>query len=116
MICEDLRQSVTRSAFRALNSVVVPAVKAGIASPLPVGAGLVLLETTGRVSGQPRQVPLVATRLGKTVNVSTVRGSSQWIKNLQAQPDASVWVAGRKRAATGSVESGPLTVARLRVD
>lgn len=104
---------LTRSAFRALNSVVLPTVKAGIGSPLPVGAGLVVLETVGRKSGKPRQVPLVATRCGKRIDVSTVRGNSQWIKNVEANPNVSVWVGGKKRAATAEVETGPLTVARL---
>ncbi len=107
----------TRTAFRTLNSVVLPTVKAGIGSPFPIGAGLVVLETTGRKSGKPRQVPLVATRCGKRVDVSTVRGDSLWIKNLQANPKASVWVGGRKRTATAtSIEPGPLTVATLTLD
>lgn len=103
----------TRSAFRALNSVVLPSVKAGIGSPFPVGAGLVVLETIGRKSGKPRQVPLVATRIGKRIDVSTVRGDSQWIKNLQATPEAAVWVGGRKRPVTATIQSGALTVAQL---
>lgn len=106
-------QTCTRSAFRTLNSVVLPTVKAGIGSPFPVGAGLVVLETTGRKSGKPRQVPLVATRFGNRIDVSTVRGDSQWIKNLQADPNASVWVGGRKRSVTATVDTGALTVARL---
>ncbi|HUW01685.1 MAG TPA: nitroreductase/quinone reductase family protein [Acidimicrobiales bacterium] len=105
---DDLRSTVTRKGFGALNRVAVPAVKAGLGSPLPIGLGLVVLETTGRVSGEPRQVPLVATRWGQSINVSTVRNKSQWVKNLQAQPDASVWVGGRKRDATSTVETGPL--------
>ncbi len=105
---EDLRSDLTRRGFRALNRVAVPAVKAGLGSPLPIGLGLVVLETTGRVSGKPRQVPLVATRFGETIKVSTFREKSQWVKNLQAKPDASVWVAGRKRDATSTVETGPL--------
>ncbi len=109
-------QTFTRSAFRTLNSVVLPSVKAGIGSPFPIGAGLVVLETTGRKSGKPRQVPLVATRCGNRIDVSTVRGDSQWIKNLEAQPQASVWVGGRKRSVTATVKPGPLTVAQLTLN
>lgn len=114
-VIDRLASDLARNGFRALNRIVLPAVKAGFGAPLPIGAGLVVLETTGRVSGKPRQVPLVATRCGRRINVSTVRGDSQWMKNLEAEPDASVWVGGRKRSATGTVESGVLNVANLTI-
>jgi len=110
---DRLHAELTRKAFRALNRVAVPAIKAGLGTPPPLGFGVVVLETTGRVSGQPRQVPLVATRSGQHINVGTVRNRSQWVKNLQAQPDASVWVGGRKRDVTSTVETGALSVASL---
>lgn len=112
----QIRQTAAQRAFRALNRIVVPAVQAGFGSPLPIGPGLVVLETTGRVSGEPRRVPLVATRFGNRVNVSTVRSPSQWVENLRAQPDVSVWVGGRERAATGSIDSGAVTTASIRLD
>ena len=107
------RRMVLRSGFRTLNRVVLPAVRAGVGSPLPVGAGLVVLETTGRVSGLPRQVPLVATRVGRRVTVSTVRPSSQWVRNALAEPDVAVWVGGRRRRGTAEVTHGPLQVATV---
>lgn len=115
----DPRQTnrCTRSAFQNLNRVVTPAVKAGVGGPLPVGNGLVILETTGRKSGKPRQVPLVASRLGDTIWVSTVRANSQWVKNLRAEPQISVWVGGKKRSATAAVVAvAPLTVVSLHLD
>lgn len=115
-LLEDAGRDLTRWGFRALNAVAVPAVKAGLAAPLPVGVGLVVLETTGRVSGQPRQVPLVAARWGNRISVSTVRSSSQWMKNLQTQPRASVWIGGRKRDVTSTVDLGPPHLAHLDVD
>ncbi len=110
---DSLGADLTRKGFRALNQLAVPAIKAGLGTPLPIGLGLVVLETTGRVSGQPRQVPLVAARLGRRINVSTVRSKSQWMKNLEAQPEASVWVGGRRREARSTVETGVLNVANL---
>jgi hypothetical protein len=111
----NLLEQSSKVGFRALNTVVRPLLKLGAASPLPVGAGLVVLETTGRTTGLKREVPLVATRVGDRVFVSTVRRRSQWVRNLEATPEAGVWVAGRKRAATatGTVRRGPFDVATL---
>lgn len=103
----------TRTAFRALNSVVRPLLKRGAGSPLPIGAGLVVLETTGRSSGLPREVPLVAARLGDRVLVSTVRRRSQWVRNLDAEPQAHVWLGGERRPVTASLQRGPFDVASL---
>ncbi len=110
---DAVRRAATRQGFAALNRVVVPAVKTGLFSPLPVGAGIVVLETTGRKSGLKREVPLVAVRIGDRVNVSTVRSRSLWTKNIEADENVSVWVGGRKREATAEVNPGPLTVAEL---
>lgn len=103
----------TRLAFRTLNRVVRPLVEGGCVSPPVVGGGLVLLETTGRISGVTRQVPLAATRVGDDVFVSTVRSDSQWVRNLEHDPAAGVWIGGERRPARASVRRGPLNVVRL---
>ncbi|MEM8903843.1 MAG: nitroreductase/quinone reductase family protein [Actinomycetota bacterium] len=105
--------SLTRSAFRALNAVVVPAVRRGVGSPLPIGLGLVLVETTGRTSGRTRTVPLVAFRVLDRVAVSTVRSDSQWVRNLEADADAAVWRWGRRHDVRAEVTRGPLNVVVL---
>lgn len=111
-----LRQSVTRRGFRALNRVVLPALKTGLASPLPLGVGLVVLETVGRRSGLRREVPLVSIRVGNTLLMSTVRRRSQWVENAAASGSARAWLGGSVRPGTATVRRGPLQVVVLELD
>ncbi|KZX54989.1 hypothetical protein A3709_08270 [Halioglobus sp. HI00S01] len=90
--------------FRQLNAVVEPAVRRGIGSPRLLPAGLILLESTGFISGELRSTPLLSFRAGRYRIVSTVRGQrSFWVKNLLKQPDVSYFLAGRRRNATAVV-------------
>lgn len=104
---------LARRGFAALNSVVRPAVRGGLGNPFPVGAGAVVLETTGRVSGLPRSVPVLATRVGRSLDVSTVRADSQWLRNIEADDQVAVWLRGRRRTGTATVARGPLNTVRI---
>jgi hypothetical protein len=109
------RNAATRSAFRLLNQTVLPPVRAGVASPPPgIGQGIVVLETTGRTSDQAREVPLAAVRVGNKILVSTVRDDSQWLKNLEASPNARLWTCGQAESVTAEVHRGPLNVVVLQ--
>jgi hypothetical protein len=104
---------ISKAVFRSVNRLVKPLVKAGLGSPLPVGLGAVVLESTGRVSGKPREVPVLGFRVGNRVVVSTIRSGSQWVKNLEADDQAAVWFCGKRRDAIASVRRGPLNVVTL---
>ena len=98
------RQSLERGFFRTLNSVVEPAVRKGLGSPRLLPGGLIVLETTGFKTGATRRTPLVATRLGRFIFVSTFRGeSSFWVKNLHKKSSINYYLGGKAREADAFV-------------
>jgi len=106
----------SRHALRAVNDVVRTFVKRGVGSPPVVGVGTVTMATTGRRTGRLHEVPLAAARAGDTVVVSTVRPSSEWVRNLESSPKSTIWLNGYAHQARASVRRLPgLTVATLRV-
>ena len=66
------------------------------------GSPLLVLRTTGRKSGQPRESPVVFVEHGDGYAVVASNGASPrppaWWLNLQAHPDCQAFVAGRRRA------------------
>ena len=94
-----------RDAFRALNAVVEPLVRAGFGAPVLTPFGAIVLEVQGRQTGTVHRVPLLATVVGNLTVAATYRGErSQWVKNLVADPaSAGWWNAGTLRRGTAIV-------------
>ncbi len=106
----------SRRLFGALNRVVAPLARGGTLSPPPLGGGVVVLETTGRRSGKRREVPLLATRVGDRLFVSTVRSDSQWVRNAEADSSVGIWLNGYRRAGTATVRRGPIQLVEVALD
>lgn len=96
--------SVEAEIFGTLNRMVEPAVRAGWGSPGIVPAGIIVLETKGRRSGEWHRTPLLASAVGTSLLVSTVRGRrSHWVKNLSQNADARYWCGGHLHSARATV-------------
>lgn len=76
----------------------------------PIGAPTLLLETTGRKSGLPRNSPLLFARDGDSVVVvGSNFGQSHhpaWTANLLADPHAAVLVGGERIPVTATLLDG----------
>ena len=86
--------SFSKAVFAHINPIVEPLARSSWSGPRLIGPGLILLETTGRRSGELRQRPLLSWRVGSTVIAGTVRSKSDWIANLRADPQSRVWLDG----------------------
>jgi deazaflavin-dependent oxidoreductase (nitroreductase family) len=97
----DKRRVSTFLSARLLNPLVRAAARAGV--PLP---GYVLLETTGRRSGQPRQVPVGKALQGDTLWVIAEHGlRAAYVKNIKADPRVRVRIGRRWRPGSAHVLS-----------
>jgi deazaflavin-dependent oxidoreductase (nitroreductase family) len=74
----DKRRASTFASAKLLNPLVRAAVRAGL--PLP---GVVLLETTGRRSGEPRRTPVGKALVGDTLWVVAEHGRrASYVRNI----------------------------------
>jgi deazaflavin-dependent oxidoreductase (nitroreductase family) len=90
--------------FRALNSVVEPAVRHGVFSSRLFPTTMIVLESTGYRSGRTRRTPLFCQHWGPYLLLSTARGRrSFWVRNLQRQPAVRYYLGGRSRPASALV-------------
>ena len=104
-----------RTVLPTVDRTVRPLVRRGVLRVPPIGAGVVLVETEGRRSGELREVPLLAARVGDRVVVSTVRPTSDWVRNLDADDAPEVWLNGRRRRARAQVWGGGPSLAVLHL-
>jgi deazaflavin-dependent oxidoreductase (nitroreductase family) len=106
----DKRRLSTLISTRLINPPVKAAAHAGL--PLP---GLVILETTGRRSGQPRRTPVGRALEGDTLWVIAEHGlRASYVRNIQAHPNVRVRIGRRWRTGTAQVLPGDDWRARQR--
>jgi deazaflavin-dependent oxidoreductase (nitroreductase family) len=74
-----------------------------------------LLETTGRKSGEPRRTPLGGSRVGDQFwFVSEFGDKSQYVKNIQANPQVRVRLNGKWHSGTAHLVPDDDPHARLQ--
>ncbi|MGY5033401.1 nitroreductase/quinone reductase family protein [Streptomyces sp. 900116325] len=74
-----------------------------------------LLETTGRASGLPRRTPVGGRRVGNEFwLVSEYGEKSQYVRNIQADPQVRIRIKGRWHAGTAHLVPQDDARARLR--
>ncbi len=95
----DKRRVSTFLSARLLNPVVRTAARLGL--PLPI---VVILETRGRRSGQPRRVPVGKALEGDTLWIVAEHGRrAAYVRNIEADPRVRVRVGRRWRGGTARV-------------
>jgi deazaflavin-dependent oxidoreductase (nitroreductase family) len=95
----DKRRWSTFLTAKLVNPVVRAAARAGI--PLPL---VVILETRGRKSGQPRRIPVGKAISGDTLWVVAEHGrKAAYVKNIEADPHVRVRVGRRWRSGAAHV-------------
>ena len=84
---------------KVVNPIVRAAARAGI--PLPL---VVILETRGRKSGEPRRIPVGKAITGNTLWIVAEHGrKAAYVKNIEADPHVRVRAGTRWRSGTAHV-------------
>jgi deazaflavin-dependent oxidoreductase (nitroreductase family) len=95
----DKRRASTLASAKLLNPLVRAAARTGL--PLPT---VVLLETTGRRSGQSRRIPVGKALVGDTLWVVAEHGrKASYVRNIEANPRVRVRIGRRWRTGTAQV-------------
>jgi deazaflavin-dependent oxidoreductase (nitroreductase family) len=93
------RRASTFFTAKLLNPVVRAVVRLGL--PLPL---VVILETRGRKSGQPRQIPVGKALEGDTLWIVAEHGhKASYVRNIEANPRVRVRVGRRWRTGTARI-------------
>jgi deazaflavin-dependent oxidoreductase (nitroreductase family) len=92
----DKRRVSTFLSARLFNPLVKAAANAGLPPP-----GVVILETTGRKSGQPRRNPVGKALVGDTLWIVAEHGRrAGYVRNISANPRVRVKLGRRWRTGT----------------
>ena len=93
------RRASTFFTAKLLNPVVRAVVRLSV--PLPL---VVILETRGRKSGQPRQIPVGKALEGDTLWIVAEHGrKASYVRNIEANPRVRVRVGRRWRTGTARI-------------
>ena len=106
----DKRRLTAGVAKYLVNPLVRGLFRLGLPAP-----GTAILETLGRKSGRPRSTPVTNGLAGDTFWIVTEHGrSSNYVRNIEANPRVRVKVGRRWRSGTAAVVPGEDPRARLR--
>jgi len=95
----DKRRWSTFLTAKVVNPIVRAAARAGI--PLPL---VVILETRGRKSGQPRRVPVGKAITGDTLWIVAEHGrKAAYVKNIEEDPHVRVRVGRKWRSGIAQI-------------
>jgi len=95
----DKRRWSTFLTAKVVNPIVRAAARAGI--PLPL---VVILETRGRKSGQPRRVPVGKAITGDTLWIVAEHGrKAAYVKNIEADPHVRVRLGRKWRSGIAQI-------------
>ena len=95
----DKRRVSTFMSAKLLNPLVNAAARAGLPTP-----SVVVLETSGRRSGEPRRVPVGKALDGDTLWIVAEHGlRAGYVRNIQAEPRVRVRIGRRWRSGTAHV-------------
>jgi deazaflavin-dependent oxidoreductase (nitroreductase family) len=98
----DKRRVSTFLSARVFNRLVLAAAKLGLPTP-----SVVILETTGRRSGEPRRVPVTRLIEGDTLWIVTEHGrKAAYVRNIEADARVRVRAGRRWRSGTATVLPG----------